>query len=824
MFTNQLRFNGMSGIDVNGMVQQIMRAESVRLDRLHQRRARLQWQQDTLQGVTRQLQQLQSRHLDLLNPTNNIRLTGTFNAFNITSQINGANTSAITVSGTPSANQGSIRMSVTQLARAEAFTFRANSNNLTGTIATQPSGSPHPDNFRDGDSFFIRLDNGVAREIRIDATLAGHLNSDLPADRDAAQTLLNQQLAAIYGERASDPNAPPGGHSRFANFVIGSGGSIELVVDAGHTATLTAGERGSGRQTDEHNSISLRTLPGGGNWTDPNSIRNTLRGQTFTVNGESISLSNTVIDGISNNNQLIAALNDALDEAGVSGLRFGISTTGTGVGAIHTLTMNFTGSEIVEIDDADAGGLLRALGLPATGSNAIPAGGSIRMSSALLDLGFTNGQTSAFDPTRRITDVFDFGSAAAINFAPVASTDPRLDPENPTLGWASFQINGSTVNIHEEMTVQQFQSAVAATGVATLEFDGIRNVFSLQASQSGIEGGFTLRDSAGAAVSFANIFGTTYEDHITAQDARVTIHDPRGPAHNVTLTRPTNSFQFEGLNITLNHTTNIYDSAGLPTTDPAQIITINFQRDISRPVDAVREFVDSYNALWNEMRSLFNTTRARVPGSRFEFYEPLTTEQRRAMSESEIRDWEDQARLGIVHRDPMLREIMDLMRREMFEPVRLENGSQIALFEIGITFTREGNMEINEDRLREALETRGEDVTELFTRRAESPRNANNTTFNARLRESGIGERLNDIIDLYTFGPNSRLVQRAGSPDHITQSEMLRRIQDMDDRISAMNETLIRRENMHFSRFAAMEQAIMRSNMQIEMLWSSMGW
>jgi len=267
---------------------------------------------------------------------------------------------------------------------------------------------------------------------------------------------------------------------------------------------------------------------------------------------------------------------------------------------------------------------------------------------------------------------------------------------------------------------------------------------------------------------------------------------------------------------TLNETTGDYD-----------IININTQRDVQRPLEVIREFVESYNNLFNEIRSMFMTQRARVPGSRHQFYEPLTTDQRREMSESEIRDWEEQARLGILNRDPMLRQIMDVMRRQMFEPVNLSNGSQIALFEIGITFTREGQMEINEERLRTALENRPDDVTELFTRRASGPGMGvlNESNFNARMADSGISSRIADIIQLYAspHASSGRLIQHAGHPQHVVQSEMLRRIQVMDGNIERMNETLIRRENMHFARFAAMEQAIMRSNQQIEMLWSSLG-
>jgi flagellar hook-associated protein 2 len=163
---------------------------------------------------------------------------------------------------------------------------------------------------------------------------------------------------------------------------------------------------------------------------------------------------------------------------------------------------------------------------------------------------------------------------------------------------------------------------------------------------------------------------------------------------------------------------------------------------------------------------------------------------------------------------------MDQLRANITRGVQLPNGQEMWLFEIGITTNREGLLVVDEQRLRQALETRGEDVMHLFTT---SPGGImTDANFSQRLTAGGIASRVNDIIHFHA-GPNGRLITRAGAPGNQMQNAMLDRIQDMDQRIESMQRVLARREQSLFARFAAMEQAVIQSNQQMDMLWSMMG-
>ena len=879
MFTNQMRFTGFSGMDIQGMVVQMMRAESVRLDRLHQRRSRLQWQQEALQGVTTNLRAFQSRHLDFVNPTYNLRSFTTFSTFNGLAQINGVTNASVTTTGSVNAVPGTYHMTVLNHARADAFAFRPAAPLLTS--ARPIAGG----NFQAGDSINVRADGGTTREIRFTAEEANIMNNGTAWE---VQNMLNTRMGEIYGFVAggapsNSPTSVVGGaglqglfdafmadytigyidieingvmrsidvsdatdldsfvaalntgianyasgvsfsvnddqlvltsdgsntleydgsglltqlgmgaflleahnevQSRIANFrVTGEGPNrqIDLDVNTGHTVTVTTGALGEDRARHVQTGTSRSASPAGG-WNNTMARNIIGEGLSFTIGGETINISAddifTSSVNITSARSLTDAINAALGREGVEGVSF---TTVSGANNTFSFRMTYSGTEPVHVNSV-TGGFLSNVGIE----------DDINFSNALIDMGFESGQNNRLDLSRTIGDVM--GVVGGTSDAP-----------------NTFQLNGITVRYHEDMTVQELMSAIARTGVANLTFDNLSGEFRMTATQTGFEGRLMFDGfEAGSALGAFFTEGITDPDRVSvAQDARVTVTAPNGVTH--TLERSTNTFSFNGITFNFTEATPLNEQ-----------ITIAISQDIERPLSAITQFVESFNTLVNELRGMHSTARARPPGDRHGFFEPLTAEQRREMSDREIEEWEEQARLGILHRDPALREITDQLRRAVTTGVRLPDGRMMNLFEIGITTTRDGTLEIDEQRLRNALETRGEDVAHLF---AGGPGGVvNSQNFRQRQGEEfGLASRINDIMHMQSNPGTGSLVTRAGNPGQTTQNEMLRRIQDMDRNIENMNRTLARRENSLFVRFAAMEQAVMRGNQQMDMLWTMMG-
>ncbi len=126
-----------------------------------------------------------------------------------------------------------------------------------------------------------------------------------------------------------------------------------------------------------------------------------------------------------------------------------------------------------------------------------------------------------------------------------------------------------------------------------------------------------------------------------------------------------NSFEINGLTLTVNS-----------TTAENEEVTITTQDDTDGVYDLIKGFLKDYNALINQMDKLYNADSAKG-------YEPLTDEEKEAMSESQIEEWEGKIKDSILRKDGSLNTIASAMKRIMMEGV-VVNGEKMYLSNFGI--------------------------------------------------------------------------------------------------------------------------------------------
>lgn len=126
-----------------------------------------------------------------------------------------------------------------------------------------------------------------------------------------------------------------------------------------------------------------------------------------------------------------------------------------------------------------------------------------------------------------------------------------------------------------------------------------------------------------------------------------------------------NSFEINGLTLTVNS-----------TTAENEEVTITTQDDTGGVYDLIKGFLKDYNALINQMDKLYNADSAKG-------YEPLTDEEKEAMSESQIEEWEGKIKDSILRKDGSLNTIASAMKRIMMEGV-VVNGEKMYLSNFGI--------------------------------------------------------------------------------------------------------------------------------------------
>ncbi|MGH2332185.1 flagellar filament capping protein FliD [Thermoanaerobacter mathranii] len=110
--SNLLRISGLAtGLDTDSIVQQLIRAASIPLDRLEQQKQWYQWQQEDLRDINTQLMSLRNDIVFKL------KLQGTFMAKTVTS-----NTAVATATAGANAVNGVYNLNVTQVATAATYT------------------------------------------------------------------------------------------------------------------------------------------------------------------------------------------------------------------------------------------------------------------------------------------------------------------------------------------------------------------------------------------------------------------------------------------------------------------------------------------------------------------------------------------------------------------------------------------------------------------------------------------------------------------------------------------------------------------------------
>lgn len=133
--------------------------------------------------------------------------------------------------------------------------------------------------------------------------------------------------------------------------------------------------------------------------------------------------------------------------------------------------------------------------------------------------------------------------------------------------------------------------------------------------------------------------------------------------NGVTYTSETNSFAINGLTINTLAVTN--GDISITTTVDSQGI-----------YDKVKEFLTEYNNVINEMTKLYNAESASD-------YEPLTDEEKEAMSDEQIEKWENKIKDSLLRRDTTLNSIMSVMVNAMAQTIEID-GQKLSLSSFGI--------------------------------------------------------------------------------------------------------------------------------------------
>lgn len=131
----------------------------------------------------------------------------------------------------------------------------------------------------------------------------------------------------------------------------------------------------------------------------------------------------------------------------------------------------------------------------------------------------------------------------------------------------------------------------------------------------------------------------------SAKATRIQGQDAEIELNNATFTSAANNFTINGMTITA-------------LAESSETVTMTTSNDYDGIYDTIRKFIKGYNELINEMDKLYNADSSKG-------YEPLTSDEKKEMSDSEIEEWEKKIKDSLLRRDNTLSDISSAMEEVM---------------------------------------------------------------------------------------------------------------------------------------------------------------
>lgn len=375
-------------------------------------------------------------------------------------------------------------------------------------------------------------------------------------------------------------------------------------------------------------------------------------------------------------------------------------------------------------------------------------------------------------------------TTAGVNSLSLAS-GVTLDKES-----YSFSINGTEFTLDGTESAADLMNKIndSDAGV-TMSYNSMSNTFTLTSNTTGAGFDIDIQDSDGllGALGFnSNAVKTEGQNAIVAVDGVVT-------------ERSSNSFTFDGLTVTLHDVTGDYtvgtDAAGkqkLVANGETDAATISTSSNTEKIYNTVVDFVNGYNELIKELNDMIHEKAT------YKDYPPLTEDQEAEMSEKEIEKWEEKSKEGLLHNDSDISSFLQDMRSALCS---VYGDDVLANFGIDTStdYKDYGKLSINADKLKEAIETKGEDLRQIF------------------IGEDGLGAKLNQICSntaSTSSGSPGTLVQLAGVEGKATEKNntLTQRLNSIDERIEVLKALYEARKERYWNQFNSMETALSNLN------------
>lgn len=389
--------------------------------------------------------------------------------------------------------------------------------------------------------------------------------------------------------------------------------------------------------------------------------------------------------------------------------------------------------------------------------------------------------------------------------------DKSLTEEQFAKELENFTINGVKLEgITKDTTVNQLINMIndnEEMGVRASYMENT-NQFVLTAKDTGSGRKIELGGAAD------KIFGTNGGNGRSEDGKDAEILVSYGNGIERTITSSSNTFELEGLTVTVSNTFGI-DEKGNYTKDTSQAVTFSASANTEAVTEQVKKFIEAYNELIKDV----NTQLTTKPNSS---YGPLTDDQKAEMDKESIENWENKAKEGILFNNSAIREL-GISLQGVLSSLMGDGVSSQDLEKIGITMSDDqydgGTIKFDEEKFKAAMNSDPELVSDIFTGSTDTGK--------------GLTQIIEDTLTPYATrmaykngGSYGKLIDEAGSEKvslSLTKNLIYSQLEEMQNTIDKLNSKLKTEQDRYISQFSQMEVLISQMNSQAGYLSSLTG-
>ena len=291
----------------------------------------------------------------------------------------------------------------------------------------------------------------------------------------------------------------------------------------------------------------------------------------------------------------------------------------------------------------------------------------------------TGSGASNTTQTMRVDQMAKAGYLTGGKLGGGVTADTKLSELDSNIGAGQIKLtigkgNPINIDITADTTVKDIVDKLKEQGL-NASFDEKNQRMFISSAETGENYDFTLESEdengkkALAALKIDMTEPNTEAKKIPGQNAIIYLNDAE-------FTSDTNTFEINGLTI------NVMQETG------DKEVTLTTGVDTDGMYETIKNFITKYNELMEGMLEGYNADTSKG-------YEPLTSDEKAAMTETEIDEWEKKIKDSLLRRDETLGSTISALNKIMNEGIEMKDGSMMYLFDLGINTPGYFNAEEN---------------------------------------------------------------------------------------------------------------------------------